>query len=244
MQVQRTFYLDDAVPNMAFLFLLNPTPGIFQGDSLTISVKAEPETKIHLTTPSATKIYAMPEQSAQQTLNVKLEEGSYLEYLPEPLIPFKGARLAQRTWVNMARGTTLVLGEVVLPGRVAKGENFAFHLMERRLTVTGPDGRPLFHEASLLTPQTLRPQGRALLTPEFSVMGTLVIISPCQERGGLREQLRGMVLPSITDRGNAMIAVSDLCDGIGLVIKAVSKDSKTISNMFRDVAKIARRYFL
>ncbi len=95
--VQRALYLDQALPDMAFIYLANPTAGILQGDHLKIRVKVAPGAKAHLTTQSATKVFAMPDGSALQETELTVEKGGYLEYLPDQLIPFRGARFSQRT---------------------------------------------------------------------------------------------------------------------------------------------------
>lgn len=242
LQVQRALYLDDSLPDMAFLYLLNPTPGIFQGDIQTIHIDTGPQTRVHLTTPSATKIYAMPDQDARQTLELKLGEGSYVEYLPEPMIPFRGARLIQRTKVYQSPGSTLVMGDVILPGRVANGEDFRFHSLDRRLTINGPTGHPIFHEASVLTPHTLNPLGRGVLNAEYPVTGTLLIMAPDQKVGELGVQLRDRL--AAADNSGSKAAMSMLPNGTGLVVKVLSRDSKTVTTMFRTAVVTARHYFL
>ena len=57
----------------------------------------------------------------------------------------------QRTRANLSPKAVLVIGEVIAPGRVVYGENFAFDYLEIRLTVIDPTGMPLFHESSVVT---------------------------------------------------------------------------------------------
>lgn len=244
LQVQRALYLDDFLPEMAFLFLLNPTPGIFQGDVQRISIQAGSGTRIHLTTPSATKIYAMPDRQAQQHLELNMEAGSYLEYLPEPLIPFRGARLVQRTIVNQSDGSVLVIGEVVLPGRTARGENFAFHSLDRRLTVMGVDGRPLLQEASILTPPDLDPLRLSVLSGDFPVTGTLLIVAPDQKLSDLREQLQHRLVAAAAGNNGHKAGITELPNAAGLALKVLSKESRTARAIIRESAETVRNYFL
>jgi len=244
LQVQRALYLDDSSPEMAFLFLLNPTPGIFQGDVQRINVQAGPCTRAHLTTPSATKVYAMPDRPALQCLELSLEVGSYLEYLPEPLIPFQGARLVQRTTVKQSTGSVLVIGEVVLPGRTASGENFAFHLLDRRLTVTGAAGEPLIHEASILTPSEPSPLGISVLKSDFPVTGSLLIVAPDQKLYGLSEQLQQRLLATEAGVDAPKVGMTELPNGAGLALKVLSKESRTARAIMRESAEIVRQHFL
>lgn len=241
LQVQRALYLDDSLPEMAFLFLLNPTPGIFQGDVQRIRVRAGRDTRVHLTTPSATKIYAMPDRRARQDLELELASGAYLEYLPEPLIPFRDARLVQRTTVKLSGHSVLVFGEVVLPGRTARGESFAFHSFDRRLTVVDAAGYPVLHEASVLAPLRTNPLGLAVLSPGRPVTGTLLVVAPGQVFSVLREQLQQRLL-AVPAGNNA--AITELPNGAGLALKVLSQESRTARAIVRECAEAVRRYSL
>jgi len=44
------FYLDARAVGMAFVYVQNPTGGIFAGDHLIASVIAEADARVHLTT--------------------------------------------------------------------------------------------------------------------------------------------------------------------------------------------------
>jgi len=244
LQVQRALYLDDCLPEMAFVFLLNPTPGIFQGDVQRIRVQAGPGTRVHLTTPSATKIHAMPDRPAHQFLELNLAAGAYLEYLPEALIPFQGSRLVQRTTVNLSDNSVLVMGEVIMPGRTARGENFAFRSLDRRLTVTGAPGYPLFHEASLLTPLDLNPLRPSVLSPDFPVTGTLLMVAPGQKFSGLRAGLRQRLLTAAAGNNAHNAGITELPNGAGLALKVLSRESRTARAIVREGAEAARRYFV
>ncbi|MFQ6030495.1 MAG: urease accessory protein UreD [Dehalococcoidia bacterium] len=244
LQVQRVLYRDDYVPDMAFLFLLNPTPGIFQGDLHSILVNAGPRTRVHLTTPSAAKIYAMPDRDARQKLTIELARDSYLEYCPEPTIPFRGARLRQRISVNVASGATLIIGDIVVPGRVASGESFAFHTLDRRLTVTGPTGLPIHHEASLLTPQSLSPLGRSVLSEDRPVTGTLLIVAPGHDTNELKKELRPSLSAKIPGSNGSRLGLSTLPDGAGLAVKILATESQFAKAITREIVATARHHFL
>jgi urease accessory protein len=244
LQVQRALYLDDSLPEMAFLFLLNPTPGIFQGDVQRIRVQAGPGTRAHLTTPSATKIYAMPDRLAHQYLELDLASGAYLEYLPEPLIPFRGARLVQRTTVNLSDNTVLVMGEVIMPGRTAGGESFAFYSLDRRLTVVDAANNPVLHEASILTPLHTNPLGLTVLSTGTPVTGTLLVVAPDQDFSALREHLqRGLLAAAAGDNGHKA-GITALPNGGGLALKVLARESRIARAIVRECAEAVRRYLL
>ncbi len=258
LRVQRALYLDEAAPDLAFLYLLNSTPGLFQDDIQTIRVTAGPQSRTHLTTPSAVKVIGMPHREARQFLELDLQEGAYLEYLPEPLIPFRGSRLAQHNCARLAVGAILIAGEVLSPGRVARGESFAFEHLERRLTVNGPDGKPLLHEASLIAPQARTPLGLSTLNPQLPVSGSLTIMAPGQNFDGLRaklEQLLGQYptgcaefAPRYKDGDGGAFrlqaAITALSRDGGLAIRTLAADAEDAVKILRKTLETARRHFL
>ena len=262
LQVQRALYLDEAAPDLAFLYLLNSTPGLFQDDIQTVNIVAGPQTRTHLTTPSATKVFSMPQREARQFLNLDLQEGAYLEYLPEPLIPFRGSRLRQYNRVELTGGAVLVAGEVLSPGRVARGESFAFQRLERRLTITGPDGKPILHEVSVLAPLEQTPLGLSVLNPQFPVTGSLIIAAPGRDTARLRadlEQLMAQVIapaPAVCDdrsdvfsdatggAGRLQAAITTLPRDGGLAVRTLTADTEPAGRLLRRMLETARRHFL
>lgn len=59
-------------------------------------------------------------------VNLRTGAGAVLEYLPEPVVPFRGSRLFQGTCVTAEPDSTVIVGETLLPGRGARGEAHAY----------------------------------------------------------------------------------------------------------------------
>ena len=106
--------------------IVNPTAGIFAGDTLTSRVAVEGGARVLLTTPSANRIHAMPSGCASVEQHFSVADGAWLEVMPELFIPQAQCRYRQRTSVEVADGGGLFFVETLTPGRVARGENFAF----------------------------------------------------------------------------------------------------------------------
>lgn len=129
------FYLDRADPGMAFVYVQNPTGGVFAGDRLATSLTAGRDARVHLTTQAATKLYRMDGGEAVQELRFELDSGAYVEHVPDPLIPQAGTRFRQRVSVELAPGAAFLATEAIAPGRRARGERFAYDLVELRTEV-------------------------------------------------------------------------------------------------------------
>ena len=92
-----------------------------------------------------------------QTNAIRVGENALLEYVPDAIIPYAGARFAQRTGIDLAAGAGLFWWEVIAPGREASGEVFAYESIEMRTDVTA-NGRLIAAENIRLDPRgsTLR----------------------------------------------------------------------------------------
>ena len=106
--------------------IVNPTAGVFAGDTLTSRVAVESGARLLLTTPSANRIHAMPSGRASLEQSFSVANGGWLEVMPELFIPQADSRIRQRTTIEVADGGEMFFVESLAPGRVARGESFAF----------------------------------------------------------------------------------------------------------------------
>jgi len=179
LQVMPPSYQDD--DDQAYVYLLNPTGGIVQGDRLETEVVLEAGARGLLTTQSATKVYRMDAGQAEERAHLVLRGDAALEYLPDPTIPFAGARLARSTVVDLDPDSTLILTEIVAAGRVARGERFAFDRLaiDVEVRVAG--------EAALVDRLRLAPRDGSPARPGiwdgYDYYGTLYACSPRLDAG-------------------------------------------------------------
>ena len=138
LRVVRAFPLEDGA---ALVHLHNVSGGLLGGDALELSIRVGAGAQAQVTTTGATRIYRPKPDAliATQVTEIDVGESALLEYVPDPLIPFAGARFAQRTTIQLASGAGLFWWEIVAPGREARGEEFAYESIEwaTNLNVTG-----------------------------------------------------------------------------------------------------------
>jgi urease accessory protein len=106
--------------------IVNPTAGVFAGDTLLSRVAVESGARLLLTTPSANRIHAMPSGCASVEQHFSVAEDGWLEVLPELFIPQAQCRYRQRTSIEVAAGGEMFFVETLAPGRVARGEILEF----------------------------------------------------------------------------------------------------------------------
>ena len=136
--------------------LASPSPGLLAGDRVDAQVLVEKGARLLITAPSASRIHNTGDGRAQLTQNFEVQSGAALDIWPEYLIPQAGARYIQQTTLRVAKGGMLLWTEMIAPGRVARGEVFAFAEM-RLSTDVYHDGDYLVRERYHLTPATVKP---------------------------------------------------------------------------------------
>ncbi len=107
--------------------LANPTAGFFDGDRLDLLATAGKGAHLVLSTPGASRVHtARGTGVAACHQRLTVEEGAFLEWIPEPFIPQAGARYIQSTAIDLEKDAGLLFFEWIAPGRVARGEVFAY----------------------------------------------------------------------------------------------------------------------
>jgi urease accessory protein len=243
--VQRTLYLDDALPDLATAFLVNPTAGILAGDQQTIEVDVGPASRARVCTQAATKVFAMPGGGAGQQVSLNVQEGAYLEYLPDAVIPFRDACFSQVTAITVAPGATLVFGEIVAPGRVEMGEVLAYRQFRSRLTVNASQGGPLYREAFALEPGSRLPRGIGVMGRWAApTLGTLLVLNYGLDLERLRDGMRRQV-EQWPEQGLTVDAgVSLLPNDIGVGLKVVGEPAWSVARALRSAWSVARLQIL
>src|SRR5215471_20619658 len=110
-RAQRALYCDQAMPDLAHVFLITTTGCLLQGDRMALDIALAEGARAHVTTQSATKIHGMDANYAAQTQIIALADDAYLEFLPEPIIPHRQARFVSDTQISVAPSATLLFSE-------------------------------------------------------------------------------------------------------------------------------------
>ena len=247
--VQQALYPDEAVPDMAYVFLANPTGGLLQNDRHHIAASVGAGARAHVTTQSATKVYTMTGGVAEQRVRLDVASDGYLEYLPDPLIPYRDASLEQEVEIACEPGGALLFGDVITPGRVAMGESFRFRRITNRLAVRGQSGRPAYLEAFDLEPAAGNLTGIGVLgfggqqdadEATARTLGSLLIVCDSQPAHSILAQIRGNLEPCPAVR----VGASVLADGNGVGVKMIGRDCAAVQQALTRVWSIARQELL
>jgi urease accessory protein len=151
-QVLRCQHLDRHAPDIASVIIASPSGGVLQGDRLRIDVEVRAGARLVVETQSATRLYRMPDRPARIEAQFTIEAAGWLEYIPDPYIPFAGSNTTIDTTLAVDPAAAVLIGEVVAAGRVARGEVFGMTRFASTLTAVRPSGELLFSDATVLEP--------------------------------------------------------------------------------------------
>ncbi len=125
--------------------LVNSTAGILAGDELEVDLAVEPGASLAVTTPAAARAFMMRSGAARCRQRFAVGAGAWLEYAPEALYPHRDTAYTQHTRLELATGAATVFTDQFAPGRVGRGECWAWRRLRLGLDVC-LDGRLLLRE--------------------------------------------------------------------------------------------------
>lgn len=178
-RLSRALRLDPTDAHRTYLYIMNSSPGLLAGDAFQISVRLSDRTALYLTDQSATKVHQMAvDQGAHLHYDVEIGSGASLEYVPEPIILYRDANLEQAMRVTLAPTGRLVLSDIIVPGRLARGECFHFHQYVNRLKVHTPDGDLIFTDAMQLKGNGKHPLTSSPLFASHRILASVILVMP------------------------------------------------------------------
>jgi len=235
--VQKALHYDMNYPSMAHLFILSPSGGILQGDRYRMDVELKNNAITHLTTQGATRIYKMNSNYATHLVTINLKNNSYLEFIPEQIIPYNDSRFYQKTQLNIDESSTVVYSETIVPGRIAMGELFDFDVCYLK-TEGGINEKIQFRDSSLLIPKKQKIQsltmfdGKTILTSVY-----LMTKKPVKK---INEMINKMFFQLNDVSGGSSMMPNES----GLSIRILGNSSEDQKTIIYELLKIIRKEIL
>ena len=235
---QRALHCDDALPDMAWLFMITTAGCVLQGDRLALEVSLGAGARAHLTTQSATKIHSMDANYAQQTQSFTLGDRAYLEFLPEPLIPHRLARYASDTRITIPPSASMLCSEIVQPGRRHHhpDECFGATLLSLATLAVRPGGETLFSEKLLIEPLR-NPMRQSGVMEGFEVFGNVILCTPADKA----ERIHARVGAEVDLEQGVAFGACRLPNDAGLVYKVLGRETAQVKARVRDFWEVARQ---
>lgn len=215
-------YLDDS--GHPCFYLLNPGGGYVDGDRYRAEISLDRRAQMLMTTQSSTKIYKTLNNPVIQETEIRMEEFSYLEYIPDPIIAYQYARYQQSTNIHMKPGAALVYGEIITPGWSPDGTPFTYHKLQLKTSIYVEDEMILFDHLQL------RPSQRSMdgmgILDGYSHLGSLIIIGD-------------KTAPEFVDRLYESISLAEFNVKLGLSVLTVPGISlRVLANSTQEIETI------
>lgn len=220
----------------AFVYLLNPSSGMLEGDLFEMQFCLKNNAQVVLTTPSSNKIYRSNGRDTCQNVYINISAGSCLEYIPEHNVPYKHSRFVQKNVFHIERGGTLFAWDTVMPGRLARGECFDFTLYRSDVSIYYNE-KMILRECTKIDPSELSPDNPALMA-DFRIFSTAYLVCEIIPEG-LLNAVREYIGSCDNIRGGASQPDNNL-----LIIKLLMKSTLHLDNTMKSLWNIIRKYTL
>jgi urease accessory protein len=225
------------------VYLQDASPGLFNGDVQEVACMLERSARLFLTNPAASKLHPSPAAGPSRQEHVFiLQEGAVLEYFPEPLVPFAGASYSGQTEVRMERGAQALIAEILTPGRIGRGELFAYQRIRSQFSVYW-GGRLAAWDSLVLEPA--RWETRFGLFDEYTHLATFWVLSERVTSAHLENIHRLLDTFAVTSDGGTG-AVHDVYAGVsllpenGLVVRLLGHSVRAVQARIEAVWRLLR----
>ena len=215
--ITRPFYFDEVPSGALTLYLQSVSGGIYQGEDLRMTCSADVGSAAHVTTQAATIVHRMPAAPARQTVALEAEDGALLEYLPDPLIMFPGARLTSVLEIEAAVGATVIASESFAhhdPG----GEDRRFDRFEAELRIRDEGGRLLALERYAVAGERLAAGAGQIA--RWPAQGSVVVA----HRGPARDAILAALRAALTSTDSFYGGASALPNEAGIGVRLLAAD--------------------
>ena len=236
---QRAMYLEETLPAMAYVYIISPSGGILQGDRYRIDITLDNNTLAHVTTQGATRIYKMEKNYASQIVNITVGEGSFFEYIPDQIIPFRNSRFYQEVELNVHDNATMIYSEVIVPGRVASGEAFEYDICYIRTVGKNHLGRPRFIDMVKLEPKNENIKVEDILG-NLKVVGTIYVVTKESYLNALQYEISEQI-KVLEVRGKISGGISILPARQGVIVRILGNSAEDVKQIIFKVVSIARK---
>jgi urease accessory protein len=234
-KVMRPIYHDES--GQACYYLLNPGGGYLDGDRYQMKLSLEKQAKLTLTTQSATKIYKTPHTPAYQESEFHLKEGSYLEYIPDPLIGYQNARYKQKNVVHMEKGCTLLYSDIVTPGWSPDGEKFSYDTLQL-INEIYMENELVVYDHIRLSPAIQNINGLGLMEG-YSHLGSMIVVGEKTNQDLLDRLYEAF--PHQTKEYKIGLSLLPIP---GFTVRVLANTTQTIEGIFSEFHKILSQEWL
>lgn len=230
-RVTMPLHCDPDRPGAVTLCVQSPSGGTFSDDELRTTVACRAGSHLHLTTQSATQVFAGDGAGARHHLDFTVDRGAALEYYPGTVIPHTDATFTQTIDVNVETGGLYLGWEAVAAGRIAHGERYGYHTYDSAI-LARVDGRAVARDR-----QVIRPGTDAMSLLEGDYLATLLVVAPGADIEALLRRLRA----TLDDGSGCSGGAGRLPAHAGVFLRLIAQRAPDLHRARTDLFAAARR---
>jgi len=188
---------------MPTVYLQSCSGGIFAGDDLRLRIAMGEGAAAHVATAASTVVHSMEGPAASQQVELHAQAGSFLEYLPDPVILFPRAKLMSGVRVRVHPGATVILGDAVLL-HDPKGGDGRFDWLQSETVVEDPAGRLMVRDRFRIEGSQMS-RGLAGITGNWKAQGSLFVVTSAKPPAELVDAMRSALAAAGVYAGAALL---------------------------------------
>lgn len=236
--VQQELYFDEEMPEMPCVYILSSGGPNVDGDRYQQDITVRKDAFAFVSTGAATKLAEMRYNYSGLVQHITLEEGAYLEFLPEPLIPCRHTRFISDTRMRVAPSATVFYSEIFMGGRkyFQDGELFQYDILSVCSHGERLDGKQLFREKFVARPSLTHPRALGIMGG-YDVFANVIVMTPKADADAIYS-----ATPAFIDRKRGLaVGVTHLPNDAGLLYKVLGPEPGPVKAIVREFCSTVRQ---
>lgn len=210
--------------------LINTGGGIAGGDASATHMIARSGAHLVATTQAAEKVYRSDGATSKIDVELVVEPGARLDWLPQWTILFDEARVARTISAEVAEDARLLLVEAVALGRAARGERFAAGMLTDRWRIRR-GGRLIYADGLRLDGDSAALLDRPAIASGAAALATVLLVASDAE-ARLEAVREALGLPDTLPPG--LEAGASAWDGM-LTVRLLGRDNAVLDSALRRI---------
>jgi len=212
------------VDGAAYLIVVVAGPGVFGGDDLRQTIHVGRGARVVLTSQSALQAHpGVAPSAAIVEHRYTLDDDAELHCHWDPVIPFAGARIAQRFDLSLPSSARFAWSDALMAGRVSRGEAWKFRELAHELRVQ-IDDRLAYLERYRIAPGE-RVVSRPWIAGDATYLATALVHHDCADADSAR------AIHDALGAENGTRAAVDLVEPRLLVTRLMASDGAAFAAM-------------
>ena len=176
----------------------------------------------------------MEKRYASQYVNIYTQNGSYLEFIPNQIIPYKLSKFYQEVNLKIGTNSTVIYSEIISAGRMASGEKFDFDICFLRLTAYDENDKLLFSDVLNMEPKKNSKEFEYLFANK-TICSTVYVITKLVKY----EEIDSEISSAMKSK-SVLAGCSALPYDSGMVVRILSNSIDEIKDLISTIVNIIR----